>query len=349
MQAALKNTILRVAGVGHSNGGQVLANLMTLTHAPNTWRNQAVGWKKWLAFCTADRCNPLAAAEPALLRYVGWLYAEGRISGTSLRGCLSAVFTAYRKLGVTLSYTPLLQMAITAYQTADSHRRATSTPTSGEERCGIPAPIMKRICEAALAAPFAQLRFIRAAAAICVSFMFFERGEAGASLSPQHIKVTPQAVHLAIPLRKNGPLLTPHTLTYRRTDPAAPSPIDLITRYDIIRRGSNSRSNFYWSLPALNERYRNTSATITGFLEESLQHLSIVPPPGVRWSSHSLRIGAASEAAAINVPLYRIRIWGDWTPNSTTFESTYLDARFLATSESFYFFGHLLGARISNT
>jgi hypothetical protein len=121
-------------------------------------------------------------------------------------------------------------MAIMAYQIADCHRRATSTPTSGEERCGIPVSFMKRIWDTVLAAQFAQLRFIRTATAIFVSFMFFEHGETGASLSPHHIKVTPQAVHLTIPLRKNGPIRTPHTLTYRRADPAAPSPLDLITR-----------------------------------------------------------------------------------------------------------------------
>jgi hypothetical protein len=72
MQAALKNTILRVASVGHSNGGQVLATLMTLAHAPNTWRNQAVGWKKWVAFCAADRCNPLAlTSRPSYATWSG--------------------------------------------------------------------------------------------------------------------------------------------------------------------------------------------------------------------------------------------------------------------------------------
>jgi hypothetical protein len=95
MQAALKNTILPVAGIGHSQGCQILANLMIITNAPNTWSNQAVCWKKWLAFCAADHFDPLTANEPALLRYVGWLYAEGVISGTSLCGYLSAVFTAF--------------------------------------------------------------------------------------------------------------------------------------------------------------------------------------------------------------------------------------------------------------
>ncbi len=347
MQKTLQTTILRVAGTGHSNGGQVLADLIALTHAPNSWRNQAVGWKKWQVFCQTDQTNPMSADEPALLRYIGWLYSEGRISGASLRGYLSSVFSAYKKLGVTLHYTPLIQMAIKAYQTADGHRRAQSDPTSGKERCGIPATVMKRIADAALIAPISEIKFIRAASAVVVSYMFLERGEAGASLMMNNIRVTPTTVHLAIPLRKAGPLLTPHTLTYTRWARDQASPIDLVQRYDVIRRNSATRSTFYWSLPLIQERFARSSNTITRYLKECLDHLTISPPPQVSWSSHSLRIGAASEAAAINIPLYRIRIWGDWSPSSKTFEVTYLDARFLATQERYYFFGHLLGRNLA--
>jgi hypothetical protein len=98
MQKTLQATILRVAGGGHSNCGQVLANLIALTHAPNSWRNQAVGWKKWQSFCDIDQINPLHADVPAILRYIGWLYAEGCISGSSLRGYVSTIFPVYKKL-----------------------------------------------------------------------------------------------------------------------------------------------------------------------------------------------------------------------------------------------------------
>jgi hypothetical protein len=70
-------------------------------------------------------------------------------------------------------------MAITAYQTADGHRRAQSDPSSGAERYGIPAVIMKRISDTALTAPITDIGFIRAATAITVSYIFFESREAG--------------------------------------------------------------------------------------------------------------------------------------------------------------------------
>jgi hypothetical protein len=58
--------------------------------------------------------------------------------------------------------------------------------------------------------------------------------------------VTPHAVHLAIPLRKNEPILAPHTLTYRMADTATPTPIDHITRYQNIRSGLGFAQYFLW-------------------------------------------------------------------------------------------------------
>jgi hypothetical protein len=238
-------------------------------------------------------------------------------------------------------------MAITAYQTADGQRRAQSDPSSGAERCGVPAVIMKRISDTALTASITDIRFNRAATAITYSYIFFERGEAWSGLTMDNIRVSPTAIQLAITLRKAGPILTPHTLTYTRPQLNQPSPADLIQRYYSLRRNCATRSQFYWYLPLITERFTRSPGTITKYLRECLTQLSISPPPRVSWSSHSLRIGAASEAAAIHIPLYRIRIWGDWSPSSKTFELTYLDAIFIATQKSFYFFGHLLGQNLA--
>jgi hypothetical protein len=93
------------------------------------------------------------------------------------------VFTTYRKLVVDLNHIPLIKISNTAYQTTDVHRRALSDSTSREGRCGLPAKVMRRISDAAQAAPFLELRFIRAVTAVFVSFMIFEGGEAGAILS----------------------------------------------------------------------------------------------------------------------------------------------------------------------
>jgi hypothetical protein len=230
-------------------------------------------------------------------------------------------------------------MEITAYQTADGHRRAKSDQSSGAERCGIPAVIMNIISDTALTAPITDIRFIRAATAITVSYIFFERGEGGAGLTMDNIRVSPTAINLAVPLRKAGPILTPHTLTYTLPQRNQPIPADFIQRYDSLRRYCATRRQFYWSLPLITERFTRSSGTITKYIRECLTHLSISPPPRVSWRIHFLHIGAASEAAAIHTPLYRIRIWGDWSPSSKTFKLTYLDARFNAIQESFYFLG----------
>lgn len=41
------------------------------------------------------------------------------------------------------------------------------------------------------------------------------------------------------------------------------------------------------------------------------QHLHVAPPPGVKYSSHSLRMAVGSKCAAIGVQEYQMLVWGD--------------------------------------
>ena len=188
-------------------------------------------------------------------------------------------------------------------------------------------------------APDSDTVLIRNASAVVLGFCFFERGEAGVSLLLSNIAVTSRSIDVAIQLRKGASHVS-HTLSYTRNSSFDASPIDLILRYDRQRRRTSSSSRYYWSLPGT--RLSTTARTITSWLTACLSTLRISLRPKVLCSSHSLCMGAASECAAINVPLYCIRIWDDWEANSSNFETNYLDARVLPTEDSRFFFGHLL-------
>lgn len=318
-----------------------MANLIAQARAPSTWTSAQSHWKKWLTFCQADRIEPLAGDPPALLRYLGWLHTETTISASSVRNYVSAVITAHARLEIEIPYTPMLQLALGAFQKADIARKATIDPTTLHERRGLPASIARSIFDAALHSPPTAVEFVRNAAAVITSYMFFERGEASSALELDNIRVTPSSVQVAITLRKaQGPVA--HTLSYNRLGENHASPIDLLVRYDTWRRSAATSSKYFWALPG--HRLRPAARLTTTWLDRCLSHLKISPPPQVSWSSHSLRIGAASESASINVPLYRIRVWGDWSPTSQTFETHYLDARVLPSGDSYFFFGHLLGS-----
>ena len=99
-----------------------------------------------------------------------------------------------------------------------------------------------------------------------------------------------------------------HTLSYAGLSPDKPSLINLVQLYDRFRRSARSTSRYYWALPG--QRLTPSSASISRWLQACFFYAGVTPPPQVSWSSHSLRVEAASECAAIGVPSYRISIWG---------------------------------------
>lgn len=334
----LRRSTLAAAGLGNTTGGARIASIMHKSRAPNTWRSKQIVWKKWVLFCTADGIDPLSGSESSLLRYLGWLLDDNKVAGGSVRSYLSGVITSHNRLGVPLKLTDRLQLAIDAYQREDSDRKLLANPDGAKERRALPSSIARRIFQLGLSLPDSEIELIRSCTAILTSMVFFERGEAGISLRLTNIRVTPQAIDIAVVLRKNQ-LRVPHTLSYQRNTAFPDSLIDLALRYDSLRRSLNSTSQYYWALPRL--RLTPTARTMNVWLTTVLQRLNLSPPPGVTYSSHSLRMAAGSESAAIGVQEYRILTWGDWK-DARTFRDHYMDARIQATVDSYFFFGHLL-------
>ena len=129
-----------------------------------------------------------------------------------------------------------------------------------------------------MAAPSLNRQFIRNATAVLVSYVFFERGGAGAALRMDNIQVSAESIDLAIALRKNRSRVA-HTLSYARLSPDKPSLIDLVLRYDRYRRSARSTSRYYWAIPG--QRLTPSSASIYRWLQACLSHAGITPPPQV--------------------------------------------------------------------
>ncbi len=62
-------------------------------------------------------------------------------------------------------------------------------------------------------------------------------------------------------------------------------------------------------------------------------------PPGFRWTSNSLRKGAASAAYAIKVRLTDIPYAGGWFTSSTVLESKYVNLTMRPTKVALLLFG----------
>ena len=99
---------------------------------------------------------------------------------------------------------------------------------------------------------------------------------------------------------------------------------------DVLSRGARSKSAHHGFPPS----------QIDAWCREILEHLGFSPPSGESWSGHSLRKGAASGAAAIDVALRKICFMGGWSILSRAVHD-YIDPTCPASDACRRFFGWL--------
>ena len=88
------------------------------------------------------------------------------------------------------------------------------------------------------------------------------------------------------------------------------------------------------------ERRAFPSTQIDTWLTLCLAHFGETPPPGEKWTGHSLRKGAASGAAAVDVALHKICWCGGWSIKSKAVFD-YIDPTCPRTPACRRFFGWL--------
>jgi hypothetical protein len=98
----------------------------------------------------------------------------------------------------------------------------------------------------------------------------------------------------------------------------------------------------FWSFsPAEPSATWGAAPTISAWLALSLLTVTTPAPPGFKWTSHSLRKGAASAASCIGAPLPVIKYVGGWAKNGSVTEGKYIDPTMSPTPAAWRFFGWL--------
>jgi hypothetical protein len=77
--------------------------------------------------------------------------------------------------------------------------------------------------------------------------------------------------------------------------------------------------------PAETSAEWGAASTLSAWLALALHMLNTAAPSGFKWTSHSLRKGAASGASCIGAPLPLIKYMGGWAKNSSVTEGKYID------------------------
>jgi hypothetical protein len=98
----------------------------------------------------------------------------------------------------------------------------------------------------------------------------------------------------------------------------------------------------FWSFsPAEPSADWGAASTISAWLTLALLAVNTSAPAGFKWTSHSLRKGAASAASCIGAPLPEIKYMGGWAKNSSVTEGKYIDPTMTPTHVAWRFFGWL--------
>jgi hypothetical protein len=187
--------------------------------------------------------------------------------------------------------------------------------------------------------------------AICVNYIFFCRAETGArcQTGDMTVDMPSQQIYLFVRKSKGDQRRdTRDKLVFAIPIAANPILAELLDYYaqqrtmfcakiyrrpplDAFRNVSPSEASADWG----------AASTVSAWLSLALLTVNTSAPAGFKWTSHSLRKGAASAASCTGAPLPVIKYMGGWAKNSSVTEGKYIDPTMTPTSAAWRFFGWL--------
>ena len=97
----------------------------------------------------------------------------------------------------------------------------------------------------------------------------------------------------------------------------------LLTGYLRLRDRLPAAPSLLFALPT-DDATTWTSTVQSDWLKQAYLSVGATPPEGFAWTSHSLRIGAASAARAVGWTLEQIEYWGGWATMSKALRDSYI-------------------------
>ncbi len=346
--------------LGPSADADVIIDLATSHLATSTVGSYGSHWRQFVGFCESHELSPLPASTATCVLYVGHLVRSGRIQPQSLQPYLSAINRAHVDvLGVAEGPAggPLIQQARRGW--AFLHAAAPR-----DQRVGLPASVASRALDAALALQgtspqVAQL--FRALTFTALAFALMARADTDAHLQQKDVVVDIPSDCISFRfLAEKGREHVREKRVFSMPLHAVPGLAALIWRWQQFQIHESLRMTgrpppptcSFWWLPGLDPAPTlagGSAARCSAWLAAACAHLGVTAPLGSAYTSHSIRKGAASSAAAIDVPTFRICWWGGWAANSGVMIKTYIDPTFQACAAARRFYGWLTAASSSSS
>ena len=314
----------------------------------STWEAYAGKFATFVHFCRdvqiaagAPELIPLPAQQSTVILYLGWLQEQDRVHHGSLQQYLSAINQAHIDVGFD--------------KPAAGHHIALAKKGFGEleaellgateQRGGLPAWVVLRALHVGLETDDPEL--LRAATAVVVSYCFFARSDTCSLAVQGRLIVNEQGIHFSEDA-KNLERTQPATLSIpwpATQELRARSPHALLGRFlhwrDKVWKSHPPPGASIWLLPG-EQLPGSATASLGKWLDLLTTHMGVEPPPGVKWTGHSLRGGAATAALALGVSLPVLCRWGLW--RSIVVIMRYLDPLVKPDAAGLLFFAHLLAS-----
>ena len=316
--APWSNGVGRAISVGLGSdllGNTARALLLSCRQAStyNTYRSVLNSWAQFLASEGVE--DIMLATTTTVLRYVAWLGLRGTVAAGSMQVYLSGINAVQTDFGLhAIAQGKAVQDAVRGLAAAQL-TMAPVVPRSPLPPAAITAmlDLAGLLCASMSVHP--PVRLLRACLATTVSYLFFNRASSTHSLRMEGLIVDPpstvgQSLRLRASVRKGQSHLHPQKQEMRIPVAAQGQLAACLLTFQRWRGASSSAH--YWWLPGDSTPSKWTALVQTSWLLEALRACKIAVPPLVAWTSHSLRQGAATHAAAAGVPMAVIRHYGGW-------------------------------------
>jgi hypothetical protein len=327
----------------------------------STMKNYGPKWLQFVAFCRDHGRVSLPADVDTVVLYVGWMAERGTVRGTSMGQYLSCISKAHEHLDLS---SPVQRGGKEIADTVDGMVRLQVATGQEDEVLYLPAPYVETVLlwslsvlaevrrlnySALSAADMVLLGRVRDATAVVFNFCNFGRADSLQSMRQQDVSISPLRVtifRLRKVKRRSGKF---SRLVFQWPPSAQPGVTDMLECYLWVRSQLKCTVNSrMWVLPFDAARVAPVSTAKFDALVQRvlLQHGITTPAPEdgsvFVYSTRSLRAGAASAAAVLNVPMPKIRRLGGWSPDSATPERSYIDPTCPPTPAGRRFFAWLM-------
>ena len=291
---------------------------------PDTSVAYSRSWTRFEAYCRARAVSSLPATTATVINYVAYLATPGnsKLQPQSLQPILSAINRAHADVGLPGPACGTLLSSVRRGWSLEVHHH----DCQADQRAALPASIASRALARALALLPApgdsvnplSLERLRSFVYVAFGFALMARVDTDLTLQRQDVELTASTIFARLRQEKGrATASTRRRLQLPRA--AVPGLYDLLRGWQQAQVISFSAARktllgttSFWRLGSDTAAWTSSSAVCDPWLQAVCVSLGESPPSGDSWTTHSIRIGAASAANAIDVNLLKIKDWGGW-------------------------------------